>query len=146
MRPSSPAASQDASGLDDRVIPPFQWTKELSASVDSRGNDFEFPNVEATTPYRHHLGRVSMRATDWTYYRAQNEVTPIEYHPDWTDELQELGPIRLPAGSKASFNQKRIPPRANSATRDCGHKATKVMGESSGTAFCYLSNLQTAGV
>ena len=67
-QPSSPTASQGAEELDDCAIPPFQLTKELSVSVDSRGNDFESPNAEATMPYQPHVGRVSMRATNWTYY------------------------------------------------------------------------------
>ncbi len=49
-----------------------------------------------------------MRATDWTCYRTQDEVRPMEYHPDWPDELQELGLIMVPAGNRASFNQKRV--------------------------------------
>ncbi len=87
-RPSSPASSQDAEELYDCLIPPFQWScKELSVSVYSHGNNFESPSVEATTPYQPHIGKVLMRATDWTYYQAQDKVRPIEYHPDWPDEL-----------------------------------------------------------
>ncbi len=111
-RSSSPAASQDAEGLGDYTIPPFRWNKTLNLSVDSRGNDFESPKGDVTTPYQPCMGKVSMRATDWTYYQAQDEVQPTEYHPDWPDELQELGPIKIPGGSEASFNQQRIPPQA----------------------------------
>ncbi len=52
-----------------------------------------------------------MRATDWTYYQAQDEVQPMEYHPDWPSELLVLGPTRIPGGSEASLNQRRIPPQ-----------------------------------
>ncbi len=53
-----------------------------------------------------------MRATDWTYYQAQDEVDPTEYHPDWPTELKEMGSIMIPVGSEAIFNRSRIPPRA----------------------------------
>ncbi len=112
-QPSSPACSHNAEELYDYTIPPFQWSsKELNVLVDSHWNDFESPSVEATTPYQPHIGKVSMRATDWTYYQVQDEVRPMEYHPDWPNELQELGPIMLPAGGETGFNQKRIPPQA----------------------------------
>ncbi len=112
MRSSSPVASQDAEGLDDYMIPPFQCNKTLSLSVDSRRNDFQCPNGDITIPYQPRIGKVSMRATDWTYYHAQDEVQPTEYHPDWPDEFKGLGPIKITGGSEASFNQKRIPPQA----------------------------------
>ncbi len=110
--PSSPAASQDAEGLDDYTIPSFQWSKPLNLSIDSRGNDFESPNEDVTRPYQRHKGKVSMRATDWTYYQAQDEVNPTEYHPDWPTELKEMGPIMIPVMSEASLNRRRIPPQA----------------------------------
>ncbi len=51
-----------------------------------------------------------MRTTDWTYYHAQDEADPTEYHPDWPTRMREMGPIRVPAGSESSPNQMRIPP------------------------------------
>ncbi len=48
-----------------------------------------------------------MRTTDWTYYHAQDEADPTEYHSDWPTGMRELGPIRGPAGSES---QTRIPP------------------------------------
>ncbi len=65
-QPSSPAASQDAEGVDSYAIPPFQWNKTLSLSVDSCRNDFESPNEDVTKPYQPRIGKVSMRGTDWT--------------------------------------------------------------------------------
>ena len=50
-----------------------------------------------------------MRATDCTYYHAQDEANPTEYHPDWPTRLREMGPILVPAGSENSPNQTRIP-------------------------------------
>ncbi len=79
-------------------------------SSDSRRNDFESPNGEVTRPYQRHLGKTYMRATDWTYYHAQDEANPTEYHPDWPTGLREMGPILVPAGSETSPNQTRIPP------------------------------------
>ncbi len=111
-RPSRPAASQDVEESDNYAIPSFQWTKPLSLSVYSCGNDFESPTGDVTTPYQPHIGKVSMRATDWTYYRSQDEEKPMEYHPDWPIELRELGPIRIPAGSEDSFYRERILPQA----------------------------------
>ena len=102
--PSSPAARQGAEGLDDCTIPSFQWSKPLNLSINSHGNDFESPNEDVTSPYKRHIGNTSMRATDWTYYQAQDEVNPTKYHPDWPTELKEMGPIMIPAGSEASLN------------------------------------------
>ncbi len=87
------------------MIPPFQWTKTLSLSVD-----FESPNENITKPYQPRIGKVSLRATDWTYYHVQDEVDTTEYHPDWPTVLKEMGPIMIPAGSDSSFNQGGIPP------------------------------------
>ncbi len=53
-----------------------------------------------------------MRATDWTYYHAQDEANPTEYHPDWPTGLRVMGPILILAGSETSPNQTRIPPLA----------------------------------
>ncbi len=104
--PSSPAAEE----WEDHTIPPFQWNQPLNLSGDSRGRDFESPNGEDTRPYQRHLGRTSMRATDWTYYQAQDEANPTEYHPDWPTGMRELGPILIPAGSESSRGKKKIPP------------------------------------
>ncbi len=79
----------------------------LNLSTDSCGDDFQSPIGEVTRPYQHHLGKISMKTTDWTYYHAQDEADPTEYHPDWPTGMRELGPIRVPAGSES---QTRIPP------------------------------------
>ena len=110
MPSSSPTASQGAEGLDDHTIPSFQWSKPLNLSYDSHGNDFASPNEDVTRPYQCYIGKVSMRASDWTYYQPQDEVDPTAYHPDWPTELKEMGPIKIPAGSEASLNRRRIPP------------------------------------
>ncbi len=86
--PSSLAASHEAEEWDDHAIPSFQWSKPLNQSTDSRGNDFESPNEDVTRPYQCHIGKVSMRATDWMYYQSQDEVNPTAYHPDWPTELK----------------------------------------------------------
>ncbi len=105
-RLSSPAAE----GLDHSAVPPFQWSQPLNLSSDSRRNDFESPNGKVTRLYQHHLGKTYMRATDWTYYHAQDEANPTEYHPDWPTSMKEMGPILIPAGSETNPNRTRIPP------------------------------------
>ncbi len=92
------------------AIPPFQWSQALNLSSDSRRHDFESPNGAVTRPYQCHMGKTYMRPTDWTYYHAQDEVNPTEYHPDWPTGLREMGPILVPAGSETSPNQTRTPP------------------------------------
>ncbi len=77
-----------------------------------------------------------MRATDWTYYQAHDYVRPNEYHADWPDELQELGPIKIPAGPVSTRGVSHHGPDVlwkDSVAKDCRHKATEVVGESSGT-------------
>ncbi len=107
---STPPSSPTAEGWDDSAIPPFQWDQPLDQSGDSRGLDFDSPNGEVTRPYQRHLGRTSMRSTDWTYYQAQDEADPTEYHPDWSTGMKELGPILIPAGSESNRGKKKIPP------------------------------------
>ncbi len=51
-----------------------------------------------------------MRATDWTYYHAQDEANPIEYHPDWPTEMREMGLVLILVGSESNPNKTRIPP------------------------------------
>ena len=102
MRPSSPDAEEE----DHPTIPPFQFTRPLNVSTDSRGNDFESPIGEITEPYQRYLGQTSMKRSDWTYYQEQDQADPAEYHPSWPTGMRELGPIIIPAGSES---QRRIP-------------------------------------
>ncbi len=104
---STPPSSPVVKGADSPTVPPFQFTQPLNLSNDSRRNDFESPNGEVTRPYQRYLGKTSMRATDWTYYHAQEEADPAEYHPDWPIEMRGVGPIRVPVGSESNT---RIPP------------------------------------
>lgn len=46
-----------------------------------------------------------MKVADWPYYHAQDEVKPTDLHQGWPQELQELGPIQLPAGQKEAFSR-----------------------------------------
>ncbi len=104
--PSSPAAEEP----DNPTVPPFQWTRSLNLSSDSHRNDFKSPNGEVTRPYQRHLGKTYMRATDWTYYHAQDEANPTEYHPDWPTGMRDIGPILVLGGSDTNPNRTRIPP------------------------------------
>ncbi len=107
---STPPLSPAAEGLDDSAVPLFQWSQPLNLSSDSHRNDFESPNGEVTRPYQRHMGKTYMRAIDWTYYHAQDEANPTEYHPDWPTAMKEMGPILFLAGSETNPNQTRIPP------------------------------------
>ena len=109
--PASPVSSQSTEGPFDYQVPPFQWrSREISVLVNSCGKDFDSPTTKETIAlYRACLEKASMRATDWTYYWAKDEVKPTTYHPDWPDELRELGPMQIPAGSDGSLNKKRNP-------------------------------------
>ncbi len=107
---STPPSSPAVEGWDDSAVPPFQWSQPFNLSSDSRRNDFESPNGEVTRPYQRYLGKTYMRATDWTYYHAQDEANPSEYHPDWPTGMKEMGLILIPAGSETSPSQTRIPP------------------------------------
>ncbi len=95
---STPPSSPAAGGLDNPAVPPFQFTQPLDLSSNSRRNDFASPNGEVTRPYQRHLGKTFMRATDWTYYHAQDEANPTEYHPDWPNGMRQMGPILVPGG------------------------------------------------
>ncbi len=85
--PFSPVAE----GEDNPTIPPFRFTQPLNLSNDSCRDDFKSPSGEVTRPYQPHLGKTSMRTTDWTYYHAQDETDPTEYHPDWPTGMREMG-------------------------------------------------------
>ncbi len=77
MQPASPMTERE----DSPTIPQFRFTQALNLSTDSRRDDFESPNGEVTRPYQRYLKKTSMRATDWTYYHAQDEADLTEYHP-----------------------------------------------------------------
>ncbi len=80
-----------------------------------------------------------MKTTDWTYYMAHDEVRPINYHPDWPNELKELHPIMIPAGSEARFQPKEDPtPGPDVSWKDPAAKASrpeapKIVGKPRGT-------------
>ncbi len=107
---STPPSSPAAEALDNPTIPPFKWSQPLNHSSNSRRNDFESPYGEITRPYQRHLGKTSMRATDLTYYHAQDEANPTEYHPDWSTGMRQMGPILIPGGSETNPSQTKIPP------------------------------------
>ncbi len=106
--------------LQSACSPPVPWLKERTTlqSLRSgspspqtcRASDFEFHNGEVTRPYQRCLGKTFMRTTDWTYYHAQDEANPTEYHPDWPTRMREMGLVLVLAGSEPSPNKMRIPP------------------------------------